>query len=246
MDAVVAALGLPADTIVIAEPGAVLKTSSGKIRRSATKDAYLAGTMSRARRSPRAQWMRLLASALHARIERASRRGRDLFLAGYLGVLLLLTVPALWALVLLAPTGRVADGMVRLWCRIILALAGCDVRNGGPEHLTGTGPAILAANHSSYLDVVVLLAALPTDFRFVAKRELLDAPLVGSVIRRAGHLTVERAAGSQSVADAERVTAAFATEDRCSCSPRAPSCGRRVSSRSGWAPSRLPWRPGVP
>ena len=209
MEAVVAALGLPADTIVIAEPGTVLKTSSGKIRRSATKDAYLAGTMRRARPSPHAQLMRLLASALHARIERASRRGRDLFLAGYLGVLLLLTVPALWALVLLAPTGRVADRMVKLWCRIILALAGCDVRTEGLEHLTGTGPAVLAANHSSYLDVVVLLAALPTDFRFVAKRELLGAPLVGSVIRRAGHLTVERAAGSQSVADAERVTAAL-------------------------------------
>jgi 1-acyl-sn-glycerol-3-phosphate acyltransferase len=92
---------------------------------------------------------------------------------------------------------------------VVLALAGCDIRIEGQIHLTGTVPVVLAANHSSYLDVVVLLAALPGNFRFVAKRELLRAAVVGSVIRRAGHLTVERAAGSQSVADAERVTAAL-------------------------------------
>jgi 1-acyl-sn-glycerol-3-phosphate acyltransferase len=91
----------------------------------------------------------------------------------------------------------------------VLALAGCDTSIEGQEHLGGAGPVVLAANHSSYLDVVVLLAALPADFRFVAKRELLRTPLVGRVIRKVGHLTVERAAGSQSVADAERVTAAL-------------------------------------
>lgn len=98
---------------------------------------------------------------------------------------------------------------MRLWCRVILRLAGCHIRVEGQEYLTGAEPTILAVNHSSYLDVVVLLAALPSEFRFVAKRELLGAPLIGTVIRRARHLTVERAAGSQSVADAERVTAAL-------------------------------------
>jgi fatty-acyl-CoA synthase len=207
MDAVVAALGLPADTVLIAEPGAVLKTSSGKIRRSATKDAFLSGRMGRP--SPRIQWARLLAGALRARIERAAGRAGDLIVGAYLGLLLLLTMPALWILVLLAPTARSADHLARLWCRIILALAGCDVRTEGLSHLDSCRPAVLVANHASYLDVVALLAVLPVDFRFVAKRELRRAPVVGSVIRRARHLTVERAAGSQSVADAERITTAL-------------------------------------
>ena len=209
MDAVVAALGLPADAVVIAQPGAVLKTSSGKIRRGATKDAYLTGTMARGRPSARIQWARLLLGAVRARLRRAAGWARDLIFAGYLGSLLLLTMPALWALVLLAPTARSADRLARLWCRIILALAGCDVRTEGREHLDAGRPSVLVANHASYLDVVVLLAALWLDFRFVAKRELRRAPVVGSVIRRVRHLTVERAAGSQSVADAERVTAAL-------------------------------------
>jgi fatty-acyl-CoA synthase len=208
-DAVVAALGLPPDTVVIAGPGAVLKTSSGKIRRGATKDGYLAGTMARGRPSARIQWVRLLASALGARVAGAASRASDLLLAAYLGSLLLLTMPAVWLLVLLAPTAHSADRVTRLWCRVVLALAGCDVRMEGQEHLKGCPASVLVANHASYLDVVALLAALPVDVRFVAKRELGRAPVVGSVIRRVRHVMVERAAGSQSVADAERITAAL-------------------------------------
>jgi fatty-acyl-CoA synthase len=209
LDRVVAVLGIPADTVLIGDPGSVLKTSSGKIRRSATKNAYLSGALARRRPSARTQWMRLLAGEARARLGRAGARLRDLALGCYLGCLLLLTMPALWVLVLVAPTTRLADRVVKLWCRVILVLAGCDVRTEGQRHLAGARPAVLAANHSSYLDVVVLLAALPGDLSFVAKRELLRTALVGSVIRRAGHLTVERAAGSQSVADADRVTAAL-------------------------------------
>jgi 1-acyl-sn-glycerol-3-phosphate acyltransferase len=59
------------------------------------------------------------------------------------------------------------------------------------------------------VDVVVLLATLPSGIQFVAKRELLRTPVVGSVIRRARHLAVERGHRSQSVADAEQVTTAL-------------------------------------
>ncbi|HXJ78637.1 MAG TPA: AMP-binding protein [Candidatus Methylomirabilis sp.] len=206
LDRIVAALGVPADTVVIAEPGSVFKTSSGKIRRSATKHAYVTGVLARRRPSAQAQWLRLLAGDVWAR---ARRVAATLAIALYLTSILVLTLPALWLSILLAPTGRRADRMTRAWCRLVLALAGYDVSIEGEEHLNTAGPAVLAANHSSYLDVVVLLAGLPADFRFIAKRELLHTPLVGRVIRTVGHLTVERAAGSQSVADAERVTAAL-------------------------------------
>ncbi|HSB41887.1 MAG TPA: AMP-binding protein [Methylomirabilota bacterium] len=210
MDRVVAALGIPADVVVIADPHAVLKTSSGKVRRSATRAAYLEGVMGRPGRRIAVQWARLLAGAIGARLRRAAAWLPALARAAYLGSLLLLTLPPLWLAVVLAPTGPAADRASRRWCRLILGLSGCALRLEGEEHLAATaGPVILAANHASYVDVVVLLAALPLPFRFVAKQELGRAPVVGRVIRKVGHLTVERGQASRSVADAERVTGAL-------------------------------------
>jgi len=207
MEGVVAALGVPADVVVITGPHAVLKTSSGKVRRGATRAAYLQGVMGRPGRPIAVQWARLLLGAVMARVRGAAGRVPALVGGAYLASLLLLTIPPLWLLVRLAPTGPAADRAVRLWCRLILALSGCSLRLEGGDHLTDVaGPVILAANHASYLDVVVLLAALPLPFRFVAKQELARAPLVGRVIRKVGHLTVQRGQATRSVADAGRIT----------------------------------------
>jgi len=111
-------------------------------------------------------------------------------------------------LLALAPR-RAVDRIVRGWCRCVLRAAGCRLRVEGLAHLAGAGPVVLAANHASYVDALALLAGIPVDFRFVAKRELLRTPLVAAVIRSVGHLTVERADVSRSVADAGRVAAAL-------------------------------------
>ena len=207
LERVVAVLGIPPDEVLIGRPGAVLKTSSGKIRRSATRDAYLRGEVLRDRASATAQWTRLLLRDAGARLARFLAHGTALVYAAYVGALLAATVLPLWALLLVAPRGRAADRLVRSWSRTILALSGCPVHVDGLENLRAAAPAILAANHASYVDAVVLLAALPVEFAFVAKRELAGSPVVGTVIRKVGHLTVERVDRAQSAADADRATA---------------------------------------
>jgi len=101
--------------------------------------------------------------------------------------------------------GRRADRAAKRWSSLALSL--CDLRPEvqGLSNLTGLTCGILLANHASYIDVVVLMAALPVGFHFLAKRALADYPLVGTVIRKARHLTIEKANLSDRLAGANEL-----------------------------------------
>ncbi|MEK7702310.1 MAG: AMP-binding protein, partial [candidate division NC10 bacterium] len=204
VERVVAAVGLPPDTAVVVSPRTLLKTPSGKMRRGATREAYLAGRLE-ARRSAHLQWARLVWQAAAARLRDLPDRGAALAYGAWVAALLAVAFPVLWALVLLLPGAHLVDRVVRRWCRVVLALAGCRLRVEGLEHLPAGGSVLFAANHASYLDAVALFAAIPAPFLFVAKRELAGAPLIGAVIEKVGHLTVDRVDLSRGAADAERV-----------------------------------------
>lgn len=94
----------------------------------------------------------------------------------------------------IAPFDRKGDtvhGMARLWARTILACAGVSVSLEGTESL-GAPPFLFMSNHSSGLDIPVLLAAMPLPFKFVAKRELFRIPLFGWAIKKAGYISIDR------------------------------------------------------
>jgi 1-acyl-sn-glycerol-3-phosphate acyltransferase len=200
-DRVTAAIGVPPDIVVITRPGAVLKTPSGKLRRGAIRDAYTNGTLGR-RRPLAVQQIRLLVSNFGVRINRMNDWYGRLVFTAYVVAIAGTTLPLLWLYLLVSAPGRRADRAVKWWSRMALTVCGVRPRIVGLEQLRGLGAAILAANHASYIDSVVLMAAIPSDFRFVAKRRLADYPLIGTVIRRAGHLTIEKATVAQQLAGA--------------------------------------------
>ncbi len=88
--------------------------------------------------------------------------------------------------------------LLRPWVRPeMFPYARFDV--AGLEHVPARGPALLAANHRSYFDVVALAVAaarIGRPVRFLAKRELFDAPLVGWLARALGGIPVDRGSGS--------------------------------------------------
>jgi 1-acyl-sn-glycerol-3-phosphate acyltransferase len=201
-DLVTDAIGAPPDEVVIARPGTVLKTPSGKIRRGAVRDAYLRGTLGR-RRPLIAQQLGLAVAAMRARAARvAGAMGRLLYTA-YVVAVVVPTLALLWVYLLIGPSGRRADRAVKTWCRMALRVCGLPPRVTGIEHVEGAGAAILAANHASYLDSIVLMATVPSDFRFLAKRRLADYPLIGTVIRHVGHVTIEKATVAQQLTGAD-------------------------------------------
>jgi 1-acyl-sn-glycerol-3-phosphate acyltransferase len=199
---VTAAIGVPPDVVMIGRPGTVLKTPSGKIRRSAIRDAYLSGTLGR-RRSLVVQQARLALADVRARLARMADAAARFLFTAYVAAIVVPTLMMLWGYLLVSPRGRAADRAVKTWCRMALRACGMRPRVTGIEHVEGLGAAILAANHASYIDAVVLMATLPTDFRFLAKRRLADYPLIGTVIRAVGHVTIEKATVTQQLSSTD-------------------------------------------
>lgn len=95
--------------------------------------------------------------------------------------------------------------------RLARACAGLLLRAlGMPLSVTGLerlpqGQCIVVANHVSYLDGIVFMAALPPRFGFVIKREMAKVPLAATLLRRIGSEFVERFKPGKSTADARRV-----------------------------------------
>jgi 1-acyl-sn-glycerol-3-phosphate acyltransferase len=81
--------------------------------------------------------------------------------------------------------------MARATARGVLRIIGMPLEVRGLERLPG-GACIVVANHASYLDGIVLTAALPPDFSFVIKREAARVPVVGLLLRRLRSHFVDR------------------------------------------------------
>jgi 1-acyl-sn-glycerol-3-phosphate acyltransferase len=180
-------IGVPIDEVVIAPAHTILKTSSGKIRRAACREAYERGTL-----GVRAPWVQLLRLALRGLAVQLAQQARRLvmLLWGVRARLVArIVAPLLWIAVVLAPDlarrRRIAARLIRLAAR----LAGICVRSVG---VAAPGTCVYVSNHASYLDGLVLLAVLPSDVAFVVKRELEHSVTLGLVLRRLGYVFVER------------------------------------------------------
>ena len=89
-------------------------------------------------------------------------------------------------------TGNTQHRMARVWSRFLLWVSFIHVRVEGLENLDPKGTYVLVGNHGSYMDIPALIATLPLQFRFFAKSSLYRIPFLGTHLRRAGHLPVDR------------------------------------------------------
>ena len=82
--------------------------------------------------------------------------------------------------------------MARSWARALLRVSGVKVKVEGLEKVKEGGSYVLVSNHLSYMDTPVVLANIPVQFRFLAKRGLFQIPFLGWHLSRAGHIPVPR------------------------------------------------------
>jgi acyl carrier protein len=185
-------IGAPADDIVLAPPHTVPKTSSGKIRRVAAREYYERGPSAVRPQAVWLQFLRLVAAGVVPQLRRGLRVAAGAAFAARAWIVFAMLFPLALGAALLAPPHtcwRVGRSVAR-W---FLVLSGIPLVPRGLEHLARGRPAVLAANHTSWLDAVVLLSLLEyRGYAFVAKREFLGNPLMRTLLKGFGTLFVER------------------------------------------------------
>jgi 1-acyl-sn-glycerol-3-phosphate acyltransferase len=90
------------------------------------------------------------------------------------------------------PGKRKQAAIARGWARVLLWVSGVKVKVEGLEKISRDGSYVFVSNHLSYMDTPVVLASIPVQFRFLAKRGLFQIPFLGWHLARAGHIAVPR------------------------------------------------------
>ena len=94
---------------------------------------------------------------------------------------------------------RGAQAACKTWCRVVRWSAIWMV--GLRTEVRGTPPTdevLIAAKHQSFLDIILIFASLPAG-KFIMKRELMYAPVIGQYALKIGCVPVDRGKRSQAI-----------------------------------------------
>ncbi|MGZ3342273.1 MAG: AMP-binding protein, partial [Reyranella sp.] len=195
-------LDAPPEQILLVPPGSVPKTSSGKLRRTATRDLFQDGRLGARPQSASRQLVHLTIMGLSTQVRQHARAIAGLAYALWWWIILVVTSAIVWPLVVLVPGEARRWAIVHHAARLALRLMAIRVEVTGVWPVTGR--AVIAINHSSYFDSLVLGAVVPGQPAFVAKRELDAQFVAGPFLRALGTLFVERADPEGGVEDTHK------------------------------------------
>ena len=215
-------LSVAPDEVILAAPQTVPKTSSGKIRRSASRILFEQGAFETVKRGAhiRPLWRQLLhlwVSGTRQRLRRAVRLiGTWMYGAWWWVAMFAVAAPA-WLTIVLAPSRRAGQVIARVASRTFLWLVGMrvEVESDSPHG----DRTVVVSNHASYLDALVLIGCLPGEKTFTAKAALETQIVAGLVLKRLGTLFVRHAQSSVAAAEVDAMAAAVRAGARLVCFP---------------------------
>ncbi len=88
-------------------------------------------------------------------------------------------------------SGRAQHRIAQAWARACVWISGARVTVRSAERLAAHPAAVYAANHTSYMDTPVVFAALPFQFRILAKKGLWSWAFIGWYLNRSGQIPID-------------------------------------------------------
>jgi 1-acyl-sn-glycerol-3-phosphate acyltransferase len=192
--------GSPPDVIKLVEPHRVLKTSSGKIRRSACKKLFETGQLSASKHDWRWDVAAFTFSGLFKKFRRIALSYTVLLQSLLAWVLIGTLILFIWPFMVFLPRLESRWWVARNAARLVLFVSHVNLVIRGS--MAG-GQAIYVANHASYSDVLYLLLAFERPVSFIAKAELKQNALFSFTLNRLGVIYVERDDVSVAIRDAQ-------------------------------------------
>jgi 1-acyl-sn-glycerol-3-phosphate acyltransferase len=87
--------------------------------------------------------------------------------------------------------GRAQHQISRIWALLCVWASGCRLIVRGAENFRKHPVAVYASNHTSYMDAPVIYAALPFQFRIIARKQLWGVPFIGWHLNRSGQIPID-------------------------------------------------------
>ncbi len=232
-EAAIDAIGMPADEIVLAPPHSVLKTSSGKIRRAASREAFERGEVGGLQLPAWLQWAKLALAAAKVSLGGTAKQAGRILYGAYAWLVLIVFAVPVWLAVAIPNRPSLGRIISHHAARLAFRCAGIGLKPVRHELLPAI-PHVLAANHASYLDSLILVALLPPRYTFIAKRELVGHWVPRLFLRGLGAILVERFEAAKSAEDVEQMIAALRRGQNLAVFPEGT-----FSRESGLKPFRM-------
>ncbi|HET9106539.1 MAG TPA: AMP-binding protein [Steroidobacteraceae bacterium] len=213
IERVTATVGEPADDILLLQPHAILKTSSGKLRRAATRQAFIDGSLGQPARVSALERLRSELARGTLALRRLLDGARGLAFGLYCGLLLLIFAVPVLLLTSLTHNPARAWRVTHRAARRLLHLLRIPMSVTWELKPDLAAPHVVVVNHASYSDGVVLCGTLVAPHRFVAKAELACTPFLGRSLRALRTVFIERFGIEQSLAETGRIRDALRAGD---------------------------------
>ncbi len=192
------------DHVIVVPPRTIPKTSSGKLRRSSCKQMYLDSALTTPNKSTWIQLTKLIFLGFTRKLKKLVSVFFRFIYTLYVALVFLITfLPT--RLIIVFQSRESSAKLIKKWSKLAIAMIFCHLKVVGEDVLAKEKPKLFVANHTSYVDVVLLMAVLPVDTRFVGKKELLKLPILGSLMKKLGHVFIDRLDITKSEADLARI-----------------------------------------